>query len=252
MRRYARRTLTLAPEVALRTPTAALLLTALLTGCIDPLEVEVGDVIYDFDFQTQPLGWTAGFSDYPAAIEAEMELVADHRLMPIGEATRGLYSAGTNHSDDLFMFWKRRITGLLPLETYRISFDVQFATSAPAGCVGVGGAPGESVFVKVGGSAGEPRSVLTTVGGEPFEQFSLDKGNQAEDGSDGATLGTIESTNTDCDAAEWEYRTLSTDAPVEVTTDANGALWLFVGTDSGFEGRSEIYWRTVRVVFESD
>jgi len=35
----------------------------------------------------------------------------------------GLFIAGTNTSDDLFMYWRRRVTGLAANATYRVSFD---------------------------------------------------------------------------------------------------------------------------------
>ena len=34
----------------------------------------------------------------------------------------------------------------------------------------------------------------------------------------------------------------------EVTTDADGALWLIVGTDSGFEGLTTLYYGQIAVV----
>jgi hypothetical protein len=35
--------------------------------------------------------------------------------------------------------------------------------------------------------------------------------------------------------------------PLQMTTDEDGRLWLFVGTDSGFEGRTGLYYDTIEV-----
>ena len=56
-----------------------------------------------------------------------------------------------NLPDDLFMFLKRRLgtdDGIVPGQKYRITYTMVFASSAPSGAAGIGGAPGESVFIK--------------------------------------------------------------------------------------------------------
>lgn len=40
--------------------------------------------------------------------------------------------------------------GLVAEAAYEVSYVVRFASNAPSGCAGVGGAPGESVWKKVG------------------------------------------------------------------------------------------------------
>ena len=53
------------------------------------------------------------------------------------------------------MFFKGPISGLLPGSRYGVTVSVEIATDTPAGCVGVGGAPGESVRIKAGATAVE-------------------------------------------------------------------------------------------------
>ena len=38
--------------------------------------------------------------------------------------------------------------------------------------------------------------------------------------------------------------------PIRATADAAGRLWLLVGTDSGFEGTTRLYYKTIRVTLE--
>src|ERR1700752_1586221 len=123
----------------------------------------------EFDFRYGLQGWTAGFADYPPATDPDgalYELRASWRLLP-RKLTRGpiyaYYLPGHNRSDDLFMFIKRRLTvkdGIVAGQTYRIEFTIPAASNAPTGCIGIGGAPGESVALKAGASAIEPLAVL--------------------------------------------------------------------------------------------
>jgi hypothetical protein len=76
------------------------------------------------------------------------------RALPAGvEPTgNGYYIAGNNHSDDLFMFLKRKLgpaDGVQPNTAYRLKFKIVFASNAPSGCLGIGGAPGEGVTHKL-------------------------------------------------------------------------------------------------------
>jgi hypothetical protein len=48
---------------------------------------------------------------------------------------------------------------------------------------------------------------------------------------------------------EWELKGLG-GPPMMFTTDSTGRAWLFVGTDSGFEPRSAVYYTRFRALFE--
>lgn len=97
-------------------------------------------------------GWKGDFTDYPVGEEQFYELAWGWENLPLvidGKFDKGLYLSGNNHSDDLFMFVKYPITGLKPMTTYIIHFaSVIIESNAPAGRVGIGGAPGESIFLK--------------------------------------------------------------------------------------------------------
>jgi hypothetical protein len=80
-------------------------------------------VPFAFDFARGTQGWTAEFSDYPPGQEAFFELTAESRPAPV-RGTESLYISGNNHSDDLFMFFKREVTGLRPNTLYQVSFVV--------------------------------------------------------------------------------------------------------------------------------
>ncbi|MBX7218411.1 MAG: hypothetical protein K1Y36_00550 [Blastocatellia bacterium] len=198
-----------------------------------------------FKFKQDLQGWTGGFADYPPGQETFYELTAQSRPLPaeVGKNAKGFFISGNNHSDDLFMFLKRRVTGFKPNTTYRLQFKVKFATNAPANCVGIGGAPGESVYLKVGGATLEPQGEVQ----ENLLVLNLDKGNQAQGGRNAVVAGNISGTNSNCAAPRFEFKVLKNTAPVEVTTAADGSFWLLVGTDSGFEGTTSLYYSAIQV-----
>ena len=199
-----------------------------------------------FEWTGDDSGWVAGFADYPKGVEVEWNFVSGRRPLPapLSSPHLALYIAGDNRSDDLFMFWKRRVTGLTPRRSYAASLDVSFASNAPRGCAGAGGAPGESVYVKLGAATNEP---VTSVDADGNVRISIDKGNQATSGREAVTVGDIATTNTNCAAPVWEEKRLHTTQPIRVTADPSGAIWVVMGTDSGFEGRTQIYYISLRL-----
>jgi hypothetical protein len=165
----------------------------------------------------------------------------------------GLLLGGDNRSDDLFMYIYRPVTGLVPGQRYRANVEVTFATNVPPGCAGIGGSPGEAVAIKAGAAAAQPSKrtennrVLT----------SIDKGNQQTSGREAIRIGLFAGGGGTCTSGEYRVKTLSTanpeppPAPINpppptdallLTADSAGRLWIVIGTDSGFEGRTEIYY----------
>ena len=88
-----------------------------------------------YTFEDGEEGWTGAFTDYSAGMEDGMQLTYEHRALPSGVDREGqaLYLAGQNHSDDLFMFAKHRLTGLAPNTMYNVSYHLELASNAPTG-----------------------------------------------------------------------------------------------------------------------
>ncbi|MEJ8567214.1 hypothetical protein [Elongatibacter sediminis] len=191
-----------------------------------------------FSMDAGPGQWTALFADYTvgALIEAEAEWTS--LPAPLAHLD-GWFMAGTNVSDDLAMFLKTSVGGLQADTEYHVEMDVEYATNVQQGCAGIGGSPGESVYVKLGAADEEPMSL--DVSGNL--ELNIDKGNQASGGANAVVAGNMANRQTDCSGeGEWQLKTATTaDTDFTARTDADGRLWLFCGTDSGFEGRSEIY-----------
>ena len=186
--------------------------------------------------------WLGGHSDYTPDTQPT-DVVVKPRRLPGLFGGYGLYAAGTNRSDDLFIYIKKKFTGFAPNQDYLLTFTVTFLTDAPAGCVGVGGAPGEAVFLKAGAAPVEPLTVAV----DTEYQMNNDKGNQARGGKNAVVLGNIAGTNTDCNRPRFEWKTLTSATPLMARSDATGTLWLMFGIDSGFEDTSEIYYRSATI-----
>jgi len=60
-------------------------------------------------------------------------------------------------------------------------------------------------------------------------------------------IGNIATSITDCHSEEYEVKELKTPTPLIIETDKTGTLWIFVGTDSGFEGKTSLIYTEVCV-----
>ena len=196
----------------------------------------------EFSFDSDAEGWMVGFADLPIDYDQSIyELDHDHRPLPDGLEGRGIYVQGHNRSDDLFMFLKRRIDGLRPNTAYAVSMSIDLATNVSAGLIGIGGSPGESVFVKAGASTAEP---VAEEDSNQYFRMNIDKGNQARGGESMVVLGNV--AHPDVANREYRIKTLdNADMPLSVATDGEGRVWLIVGTDSGFEGLTRLYYARI-------
>ena len=198
---------------------------------------------FSFDFDNDAEGWVVGFADLPVDYDQSVfELDHGHRPLPEGLEGSGIYVQGHNRSDDLFIFLKRQVGGLRPDTAYAVSASIDLATNVPAGLIGIGGSPGESVFVKAGTSRVEP---TVEEGDDRHLRMNIDKGNQAQGGRSMVVLGNV--AHSQVTDREYRIKTLdSTDMPLMVDTDSEGRVWLIVGTDSGFEGLTTLYYARIQ------
>lgn len=219
-----------------------LILLVLLLACSEDENKEGNENYYDFNSGDQ--GWTGGFADYPSGQETFYELgwSVTNLPAPLNTDRKAIKVEGHNHSDDLFMFLKKKITGLQPSANYEIYFEIEFATSAFEGSIGIGGSPAHAVYFKAGATSLEPWAEKDQ---DNFMKMNIDKGNQAAEGADMINLGDISN------GKDQEVYTLVTrnnsGIPFTVKTDGQGNLWLIVGTDSGFEGKSTLYFTKIKV-----
>jgi hypothetical protein len=159
----------------------------------------------------------------------------------------GFYLQSMNRSDDLFMFLKKHVgqeDGLEPNHDYLVAFDIRFASNTPTGCVGIGGSPGDSVYLKAGATTDEPVTALNGV----EVRVTADKGQQSKGGRDAGVVSTI-ANGTPCEGLDHPYVSVRKQYahPRAVHTDERGSLWLMLGTDSAYEGLTGLYIESVTV-----
>lgn len=213
-----------------------------LTGCDNEFKLGADADVVSYSFQHGAQNWTAGFADYPSNDAATYELASGLRNLPTGFQGSGFMLSGHNRSDDLFMFLKRKISGLSPSSKYKAQLKVTFLSNAGVGCMGIGGAPGESVWLKFGYADKEPKQDGFTL--------NVPKGDQSQDGAQAKVQGDVAVADAKCDGSVYKAKTLkNSEKTLDITTNADGSVWLFVGTDSGFEGKTTLYYQNVEVRF---
>lgn len=214
-----------------------------LSGCNIDLIPEEGRA-FNYDFNAGAQGWTAGFSDYPADNAASYQLQSGIKALPQNSGKSGFFVSGMNRSDDLFMFLKRQFSGLEPSTKYYARVRLSFLSNAGVSCMGVGGAPGESVYVKFGYGDKEPK--------QEGYYLNLDKGQQAESGSYAKVIGNVAAQGADCSGVKFAEKTIQTTTTerIPVYSNAQGQAWLFVGTDSGYEGLTSLYYTSIEIALE--
>ncbi|MFC2055460.1 hypothetical protein ACFLV7_14365 [Chloroflexota bacterium] len=228
------------------------LATFALVSCSGSYESE-----YQFNhtFNDDEQGWSAGFADLPSDYDPQIyELDSGWGELPSGLEGNAIFLSGHNRSDDLFMFYKLQVDGLKPETPYQVEFRIDLASNTPEGMMGIGGSPGESVFVKAGAVNYEPEVIEDSDG---WLRMNIDKGNQASEGQDMINLGTLANPNIDLDTFTGEEYALMTldnqEQPFEVISDPEGILWFIVGTDSGFEGLTTVFYDKISIsVVQSD
>jgi len=202
-----------------------------------------------YKFEADVEGWTGDFADYPNddGVEEFYEMEFSHSYLPepLNTSEGSIMMSGNNHSDDLFMFLKKNITGLTPNHYYDINLEVEFATNVPDSMLGVGGSPGEGVVIKAGATGIEPQKVLDEYSN--WFRMNIDKGNQYLEGEDTENIGEF---SNDTNEPVYTLKTLQTSAAISVKSDNNGQLWLIVGTDSGFEATTTIYYNRISAIIE--
>lgn len=223
------------------------ILSTYLFGCDEDRDNGGEEIVFRFDFSNDTQNWVGGFADYPQGEEDFFELVFDHRELPENVDTnrKALFISGNNHSDDLFMFAKRQITGLDPNTTYLADFEIEIASEAGNDCSGIGGSP--AILLKAGATIIEPIAKPDSTG---FLMMNIDKGNQTEGGNDAQVIGDI-GMDVDCVNPVFQIKKLESQQNnlFEITTDDTGSVWLIVGTDSGFEGSTNLFYTEIKAIF---
>lgn len=216
-----------------------------LVGCSENNKAKDSNSIL-FNFEKGVEGWSGDFADLPIDYDKELyELEFKHENIPMKDKKhKGLLLKGHNRSDDLFMYISRKFNkeeGLEPNTKYNVNLSFDMATNVPGGMMGIGGSPGASVYVKAGVTNVEPKSEEK----DGYFRMNIDKNNQSTSGKDMIVLGNVEKT----DSQDESYQYKSFEGTFQIVTNENGEAWAIIGTDSGFEGLTELYYTNIKFEF---
>src|SRR4030095_14841220 len=221
-----------------------LIISFLFFGCSknNPFKRE-----YNYDFNQGLHGWDILFSDYPVGEESNYELVFEHTNLPapLDNTLKSIKVSGNNHSDDLLSMLYRKIDGLEPHTTYSIALNIDLASKACRSCPGAGGSP--DLCLGAGAVSFPPQNQIST-GSIPYYRPNFSSAIQScQSNSSLKVLGTVGvgegTTNPYTLINRNNYQN-----PIEVATNSNGELWLLMGTDSGYEGITTLYYKQLTVL----
>lgn len=222
---------------------SGLALSAGMFSCDNEDNMFRSGAVITSDFENDMEGWSGDLAEYETATDTATIGFRFRRTalpIPLDTKKNGLMLQSHNRSDDMFMFLKKKVAGLKANQTYSVVFEIDLATNEPLNSIGAGGSPGSSVYLKAGASPNEPVKKLE----DNFYTFNLDKGIQSEGGKELFVLGNIENGS---DKAEYKLiKRENPTKPVDVKANANGEIWLCVGTDSGFEGLTVLYYDKIK------
>ncbi|MVM34702.1 hypothetical protein GO755_32035 [Spirosoma sp. HMF4905] len=215
----------------------------IVASCKQDLNPSISpNILYQSNFKQSQDGWQADIADY-STHQQDIQFESGWAALPspLDSTRKSVRVSSMNRSDDLFMFLKKKLTGLQPNTDYTLVFDIELASAYGTNSIGIGGSPGGSVYLKAGATATEPAKVL----GDDFYTINLDKGNQSTGGKDAVLLGNIGAGD---DVTSYKLITRSNvESPLTVRTNAQGELWLIVGTDSGYEGLTTLYYSNIKI-----
>lgn len=205
--------------------------------------------VFTYNFTENTEGWLGGFADWHPPYESnDWGFVFERTPLPapLNTSKYALQLGGMNRSDDLFMFLKKEISGLGANTTYNVVFELEIASNAPTDGMGVGGAP-HLLTIKAGAVLLEPDTIFST-DENLFIMKNIEKGYQSQGGKDVKILGDIGVAPGQTDYALITRNNKNN--PHSIKTGANGKVWVLIGTDSAFEGRSDIYYSQIKITFK--
>ena len=216
----------------------------------DPLlpPAQKQSLLLDYSFSESAQGFSIDTADHSVEHPLNFRIKSEMANLPAPyEFRKGILFEWSNYSDDMKGYIKKKITGLSKNSQFQVDFKVEVLSSIPEGCLGIGGAPGESVVVAAALLTEEPiKTVESKSGGQFFyEHFYIYIDGIREDLNDFAQMGhiglPIPCNDYTLNNPVWEIKSLTNNDNFFVTTNSTGEAWVYVSIDSGFEGVSTFY-----------
>lgn len=222
----------------------AFLLMLVFISCKKDKEKDMKE--FEFDFTENTEGWEGFFSDYPVGSESFYELEFAHSYLPppLDETVRALKISGNNHSDDLLSLIVKKIDNLRPNTVYSVTFNIEIASNVTINAPGAGGSP--DLEFGVGGLSYKPENSVNAGYYRPNFTSLLQSRQSNEVLQSAGRIGV----STDHPAPYTLVNRNNLSEPMPLKTNNNGELWIMIGTDSGFEGITTLYYKSIKIRME--
>ncbi|WP_394843769.1 hypothetical protein LZC95_42810 [Pendulispora brunnea] len=193
---------------------------------------------------------TRNFNEYP---EETSHWLMNSGIypMPDGLEGRGFLVQGNNHSDDMDMHLVRKLgaaEGVQPNTDYDVLVTVDLAGAAPTDAVGVGGSP--NLQVKARATTKDPTTYAYAGNHVRFKDVDM----SPQMGTDVAVNGVCyterpQAGEPKCPQGRIPFHLNlgKPSSPIRVRSNEAGEFWLTVGSHSGFESFSAIYYARIHV-----
>lgn len=222
-------------------------LSLVLAGCVkQEAEVPLSLLVHEYDFSDSDHGWIADFAELPAdegkADEFQVNAAYTDDLSEESVISRRSYMlSGNNISGELFMYVKRKVTGLKANTNYTVTFNVDLASQ-----LNMRQASG-SVFLKAGATHTEPKSVIE----DGYYRLNIDKGEYNQSGEDMILLGDIFEGMKANNYLLLNLNNTMANSRYVARTNNHGDIWLVVGIDSNARATTTVFLRKIQVVFSA-
>jgi hypothetical protein len=211
-------------------------------------------LISNFDFSDGIEGWQASYANYAPSEQDSFKFSFDygHFHMPNDTTTiRAMVQTADNRNGKLFMYVKRRISGLTPYKKYNITFNVHFYSQLRESynIDSIGSTEGS--FLKIGTFKHEPvNDTIPDVSnaGNFIIVPQFDPGQNDKDGADMIYLGKISYTN--LKQAPDLLGAISRGKELEETADAEGKVWVAIGVSTNIMVYQSLYFSGIALQFE--
>ena len=212
---------------------AVLISTFLFLGCHnspDPLPI----IFFDSTFESGLDNWTGDFAFYKSTQESAVKFNVKEDVLPasLKSALHGLKLEGTNQGDSILLFIKKKVTNLDPAKTYKVAYQIDFASNLPDTLSGAG----RIAYLKAGASTEEPKKTLIN----SYYSVSIKSGNVAKSGSELLLLGNLAN-----GLDSTYYKAVSrnnANLAVQVKPSAAGEIWLCVAISTTYKGNISMYF----------
>lgn len=211
-------------------------------SCDEEVTDPKATIVKETNFNMGADSWTAIYAEFPKNDTAFYELESGIKSLPapLDTTKKGFMLSGNNHSDALQMYVSKQISGLIPNTNYSVETEVELASMYPNRSVGIGGSPGNSVHLV---------SKFATLG------YTLEPGKSEQDNvklvlnKQGSVLEQ-DLGDVAIPSDQYIYQLINrkkSSASQVVKSDQNGKLWAVVGTWSGFEGITTLYYTKIKI-----